>query len=125
MGGVEEGTLTQTYAVEEERRRVIFLLANRDQKRKLAAMSVKELESQVLAMPLTERRAFTRWLDDHRDEIEQPSLLTRAQESEVCRRLAEMETDPALRLPFAEADVKQMFKEIMDERAAKTPPHSR
>ncbi len=35
-------------------------------------------------------------------------------------RLAEMEADPALRVPFAEADVEQMFKEIMDERAAKT-----
>lgn len=31
-------------------------------------MSVKELESQVLALPLAERRAFTRWLDEHRDE---------------------------------------------------------
>jgi len=36
-------------------------------------MSVEHLESQVLALPLAERRAFTRWLDEHRDEIEQPS----------------------------------------------------
>jgi len=88
-------------------------------------MSVERLESQVLALPLTERRAFTRWLDEHRDEIEQPSVLTGAQESEVRQRLAEMEADPAMRVPFAEADVKQMFKEIMDERATKTPAHSR
>jgi hypothetical protein len=88
-------------------------------------MSVRELESQVLALPLTERRAFTRWLDEHRDEIEEPSVLTRTQESEVRQRLTEMEADPAMRIPFAEADVKAMFKEIMDERAAKTPPHSR
>ena len=26
---------------------------------------------------------FTRWLEDHRDEIEQPSVLARAQASEV------------------------------------------
>lgn len=88
-------------------------------------MSVEQLESQVLALPLTERRAFTRWLDEHRDEVEQPSLLARAQESEVRQRLAEMEADPGLRVQFAEADVEQMFKEIMDERAAKTSPHPR
>ena len=83
-------------------------------------MSVELLESQVLALPLAERRAFTRWLDDHRDEIEQPSPLARAQAAEVGQRLAEMEADPSLRVPFAEADVAQMFQEIMDERAAKT-----
>lgn len=31
-----------------------------------------------------------------------------------------MEADPAVRVPFAEADVEQMFKEILDECAAKT-----
>ena len=86
---------------------------------------MEQLEDQVLALPLTERRAFTRWLDEHRDEIEQPSALARAQESEVRQRLAEMAAEPAMRLPFGEAEVKQMFKEIMDQRAAKTPPPSR
>lgn len=88
-------------------------------------MSVEQLESQVLALPLAQRRAFTRWLDDHRYEIEQPSPLARAQAAEVSQRLAEMEADPSLLVPFAEADVTQMFKEIMDERAAKTPAGSR
>jgi hypothetical protein len=88
-------------------------------------MSVEQLESQIMALPLDQRRAFTRWLDEHRDEIEQPSVLTRAQENEVRQRLAEMEAEPALRIPFAEADVKQMFKEIMDERAAKTSSRPR
>ena len=87
-------------------------------------MSVKQLEDQLLALPLIERRAFTHWLDEHRDEIEQPSALARSQESEVRQRLAEMDADPAMRVPFAEADLKQMFQEIMDERAAKTPPSS-
>ena len=88
-------------------------------------MSVEQLESQVLALPLAERRAFTRWLDEHRDEIEQPSALANAQRSEVQQRLDEMEADPALRVPFAEAEVEQMFKEIMDERAAKTSSRTR
>jgi hypothetical protein len=88
-------------------------------------MSAKELESQVLALPLAERRAFTRWLDEHRDEIEQPSLHARAQADEIRQRLAEMEADPSLRQPCTEADMEQMFKEIMDERAAKTSPRAR
>lgn len=54
-------------------------------------MSVEQIESQVLALPLAQRRAFTRWLDEHRDEIEQPSILLHAQENEVRPRLAEME----------------------------------
>jgi hypothetical protein len=83
-------------------------------------MSVEQLESQVLALPLAQRRAFTRWLDEHRDEIEQPSVLAQAQESEVRRRLAEMEADPAMRIPFAEADAKKMFREFADGRAQKT-----
>ena len=88
-------------------------------------MSVKQLESQVLALPLADRRAFTRWLDEHRDEIEQPSLLARAQAGEVRQRLAEMESDASLRIPFSESDATQMFKEIMDERAAKTSSRPR
>jgi len=88
-------------------------------------MSVEQLESQILALPLAERRALTRWLDEHRDEIEQPSVLANAQKAEVQKRLAEMEADSTLRVSFAEADVEQMFKEIMDERAAKTPSRPR
>ena len=88
-------------------------------------MSVEQLESQIMALPLAERRALTRWLEEQRDEIEQPSALANAQRSEVQQRLTEMEADPALRVSFAEADVKQMFKEIVDERAAKTSPRPR
>jgi hypothetical protein len=73
-----------------------------------------------MALPLAERRAFVRWLDDHRDEIEQPSVLAAAQQSEVSRRLAEMEADPSLRIPFSEADVETMFREFADARAQKT-----
>ena len=88
-------------------------------------MSVEKLESQVMALSLADRRAFTRWLDEHRDEIEQPSALSEAQRSEVRQRLAEMEADPGLKVPFAETDAVQMLKEIMDERAAKASSRSR
>ena len=56
-------------------------------------MSVEQIESQVLALPIEERRKFTRWLDENRDEIEQPSALAQAQQQEIGRRLAEMEAD--------------------------------
>ncbi|MBI3416299.1 MAG: hypothetical protein HY043_13475 [Verrucomicrobia bacterium] len=79
----------------------------------------------MLALPLAERRAFTRWLDEHRDEIEQPSVLISAQESEVQKRLAEMEADPSLRIPVTEADVEQMFREFANARAQKTPAPKR
>ena len=103
----------------------MFLFANRGLNGRFPAMSVEQLESQILALSLPERRAFTRWLDEHRDEIEQPAVLVRAHESEVRQRLTEMEADPGLRVPFAEADVEQMFKEIMHERAAKASSRSR
>ena len=88
-------------------------------------MSAKELEAQVLALPMAERREFIRWVDEHRDEIDQSSPVASAQESEVRQRLAEMAADPSLRLPCTEADMDQMFKEIMDERAAKTSARAR
>jgi hypothetical protein len=83
-------------------------------------MSVEQLESQVLALPIEERRRFTRWLDEHRDEIEQPSALTRAQQEEIRQRLAEMERGPATRVPFAESDMDQMFREFANARSSKT-----
>jgi hypothetical protein len=83
-------------------------------------MSVEQIESQVLALPIEERRKFTRWLDEHRDEIEQPSALAAAQQQEIGLRLAEMEADPDLRIPFKQSDVEQMFREFADARAQKT-----
>jgi len=83
-------------------------------------MSVEQIESQVLALPIEERRKFTRWLGENRDEIEQPSALAQAQQQEIGRRLAEMEADPAMRVPFAQADVEEMFREFADARSQKT-----
>ena len=88
-------------------------------------MGVKDLESKVLALPLAKRRAFTRWLDENRDRIEETSKLARAQQREVLRRLGEMETDPAMRIPFREADVEKMLREMIHERRAKTSARSR
>jgi hypothetical protein len=88
-------------------------------------MSVEQLESQVLALSLAERRAFTRWLDEHRDEIEQPSVLVKAQEKEIRQRLAEMEADPKMRIPLTEADVEQMFRKFAHVRAQTTPAPQR
>jgi hypothetical protein len=89
------------------------------------SMSLEQLESQVMALPIAERRAFTRWLDDHRDEIEQPSALTDAQEAEVRQRLAEMEAHPSLRVSCTESEMADMLKELVDARTAKTPSRPR
>ena len=86
---------------------------------------MEQLESQVLALSLADRRAFTRWMDEHRDKIEQPSALVDAQQSEVRQRLAEMEANPAQRVAFTETDAEQMVKEIMDERAKKASARPR
>jgi hypothetical protein len=83
-------------------------------------MSVEQLESQVLALTVEERRKFTRWLDEHRDEIEQPSALTQAQQHEIRQRLIEMEANPAHRIPCTESDLEQMFREFADARSHKT-----
>jgi hypothetical protein len=88
-------------------------------------MSVEQIESQVMALPLDERRTFMRWLDNHRDELEQPALLADAQEKEVRQRLAEMEADPAMRIPFSVADAKKMFREFANARAHKTSARRR
>ncbi len=85
-------------------------------------MSVEQFESQFLALPLAQRRAFTRWLDEHRDEIEQPSVLPQAQENEMRQRLNQMEADPSMRLAFIEADAEKMFREFADSRDHKTSP---
>ena len=46
-------------------------------------MSVEQIELQVMALPIEERRKFARWLDENRDEIEQPSALSQAQQDET------------------------------------------
>jgi hypothetical protein len=88
-------------------------------------MSAEQLESQVLALPVEERRKFTRWLDENRDDIEQPSALAQAQQKEIGLRLAEMEADPAMRVPFTPADAEQMFREFAHARAQKTSTPAR
>jgi hypothetical protein len=83
-------------------------------------MSVEQLESELLALPPAQRRVFTRWLEEHRDEIERPSVLVMAQRGQDHHRPGEMEADPDLRLPFPEADAETMDCELADARAQNT-----
>jgi len=88
-------------------------------------MSVEQLESQIMALPLAERRGRPRWMDEHRDEIEPPSVRVKARETEIRQRPAEMAADPNLRCPMMEATGEQMFREFAHARAQTTPAPNR
>ena len=81
-------------------------------------MSVEQIEATIESMPVSERRRFVHWFDQHRHEL-LPEIET-AQQAEVLTRLAETDANPALLESFEEADVERMFKEFADARAQKT-----
>jgi len=83
-------------------------------------MSLEQLESELLSLPPAQRRAFARWLEEHRDEIERPSVLVAAQGCEGRHHPGEMEADPDLRIPFPQADAETMYCELADARAQNT-----
>jgi hypothetical protein len=80
-------------------------------------MSVEQLEQRVQELSDQERVKFVTWLDDHRHELLAASA---AQETEVLRRLAEVERDPSLLRSFEEADFQQMVQQMTHARAQKT-----
>jgi len=81
-------------------------------------MSVEQIEATIGSMPVSERRKFVLWLDEHRHEL-LPEIET-DQQAEVLTRLAETDANPESLEPFAEADAERMFKEFADARAQKT-----
>ncbi|HEY5041991.1 MAG TPA: hypothetical protein VIK53_08305 [Verrucomicrobiae bacterium] len=81
-------------------------------------MSVEQIEASIESMPVSERRKFVHWFDQHRHEL-LPEIET-AQQAEVLTRLAETDANLALLESFEEADVKRMFKEFADARTQKT-----
>ena len=91
----------------------------------LPAMNLAELESKVLQLTDGERREFAEWFYAHEDEIAGPfpkdvEDLSDAQKALLVRRLREIEQNPEMLVPFAEADVKTMFAEFADARSQAT-----
>lgn len=64
-------------------------------------MNVAELESEVLALPVPERRQFIQWLDEHREEIlpEEDEIHPTVQ-AEILRRRDEVMAHPELMEPW-------------------------
>ncbi len=56
-------------------------------------MSVEQLEQQVQALPLEERRRFAEWFEDHRPEL-LPDDTSPAQQAEILRRQQEYSDHP-------------------------------
>jgi hypothetical protein len=84
-------------------------------------MSVEQIEATIESMPVSERRKFVRWFDEHRHElIGEADEVSPAVRAELELRLKEMDEHPELLEPFEEADVERMFKEIADAHAQKT-----
>ena len=84
-------------------------------------MSVEQIEATIESMPVSERRKFVRWFDEHRHELMgEADEVSPAVRAELELRLKEMDEHPELLEPFEEADVERMFKEIADAHAQKT-----
>jgi hypothetical protein len=98
-----------------------FLFAIRAGRGRFCAMSVEQIEASIEAMPVSERRKFVRWFDQHRHELlPEADDISPAVRAELELRLKETDEHPELLEPFAEADVERMFKEITDAHSQKT-----
>ena len=82
-------------------------------------MSVKQLESAVVALPPDERQEFIHWLDDHRHELVSEAddfALTAEQKAELLRRKESFLADPASAEPWAGTPEK--IRELLHARRA-------
>jgi hypothetical protein len=86
-------------------------------------MSVEQIEANIEAMPVSERRKFVNWFDAHRHEL-LPEIET-AQQAEVLTRLAETDANPELLEPFEEADVERMIQDTVNAHAKKSSARRR
>ena len=78
-------------------------------------MSVEQLESQVLALPETERRQFLHWLDDHRHEIlPQEDEVNDDMKREILRRSAELRDNPGLAEPVDAEYFERIKRRVAD-----------
>ena len=77
-------------------------------------MNVAELESEVLALPVPERRQFVHWFDEHRDEIlpDEEEIHPTVQ-AEILRRRDEVLAHPELMEPWD--GTMNKARELLDE----------
>lgn len=84
-------------------------------------MSVKQLETKILALSPEERREMAEWFEVHRDELSGRDFeLSEAQKAGVLRRRDEALAHPEMLEPFDQPDVDRMFEKFANARAKKT-----
>ena len=89
-------------------------------------MSVEQIEATIESMPVSERRKFVRWFDNHRHElIGEADDISPAVRAELELRLKEMDEHPELLEPFEEADLERMIQTTVNAYAKKSPARRR
>jgi len=83
-------------------------------------MTVEQLESQVLALPVAERRQFLNWLDDHRHEIlPEDNNVSDAMRREIIRRGVELRDNPSLAETVDDQYFDRIKRRVADALARK------
>jgi hypothetical protein len=86
-------------------------------------MNVAELESEVLALPVQERRQFVHWLDEHREELlPDEADIHPAVQAEILRRRDEVLAHPELLQPVTEEWFDSLKRKLADARPPQAPP---
>jgi hypothetical protein len=88
------------------------------------SMSAEQIQTELMSLPMKERRRFIEWMDDHRHELISTRTVEKAQREELELRLSEMENDPSMRIPFGVKEARKLFREFAHARAHKTPTRS-
>lgn len=85
-------------------------------------MSVEQIESQVLALPETERRQFLHWLDAHRHVIlPEEAYVSDEIRQEIFRRSAELRGSPDRAEPVDLNYFVRMKRRVADALTQKAP----
>ena len=83
-------------------------------------MNVTELESEVLALPVPERRQFVHWVEEHREEIlPDEDAIHPTVQAEILRRRDEVLAHPELMEPWDGTvnKARELLNEIRRKKA--------
>ena len=103
---------------------IAFLFANWQEPRKIPGMSLQQLESAILALPVEDRSRLARWFDEHRQELLGDATeddLTEEQQAEILRRRDLALAHPELLEPW-EGTIERARQRLHEFRRQKTSP---
>jgi len=81
------------------------------------AMSIEQLEEQVLRLPRDERRRFARWFYEHENQIVEPcedDEISAATKAEILRRSADIDANPGLAVPVTDEWFEDLKRRLAD-----------